>query len=36
MPVGCFVIWVVFLNLARGRIRELVRARDEQPPVKSI
>jgi len=27
LPVGCFVIWVVFLNLAQKRIRELLRAR---------
>jgi hypothetical protein len=26
LPVGCFVISVVFLNLAQGRIRELVKA----------
>ena len=31
LPVGGFVIWVVFPNLAQGRIRELVRVRDEQP-----
>lgn len=30
LPVGCFVIWVVFLNLAQKRIRELVRARADQ------
>lgn len=27
LPVACFVIWVVFLNLAQERIRELVRMR---------
>ncbi len=26
LPIGCFVIWVVFLNLAQERIRDLVRA----------
>jgi hypothetical protein len=36
LPVGCFLTRAVFLNLSRGRIRELVRARDEQPPVKCI
>jgi hypothetical protein len=36
LPVGCFVIWVVFLNLAQERIRELVRARNQQPPAKYI
>jgi hypothetical protein len=35
LAAGCFVIWVVFLNLAHERIRELVRARGEQPPAKS-
>jgi hypothetical protein len=36
LPVGCLVVWVVFLNLARERIRELVTGKDEQPPVKYI
>jgi hypothetical protein len=36
LPVGCFVIWIVFLNLAQRRIRELVRAREEERPVKSV
>ena len=27
LPVGCFVIWTVFLNLAQERIRDLVRGR---------
>jgi hypothetical protein len=36
LPVGCFGICVAFLNLAQGRIRALVRVRDEQPPVKYI
>ncbi len=31
LPVGCFAIWVVLLNLAQGRIRELVRRRNERP-----
>jgi hypothetical protein len=35
LPPGCFVIWVVFLNLAHGRIRELVRAGEDQAPAKS-
>jgi hypothetical protein len=30
LPIGCFVIWVVFLNLAQERIRELLRARADQ------
>ena len=30
LPVGCFVIWVIFLNLAQGRIRELTRGRADQ------
>ncbi len=34
LPMGCFVLWVVFLNLAQERIRELVRIKNEQPPVK--
>jgi hypothetical protein len=29
-PLGCFVIWVVFLNLAQERIRELVRMKNDQ------
>jgi hypothetical protein len=36
LPVGCFVIWVVFLNLAKDRIWELVRMRNEQPPSKCV
>ena len=28
LPVGCFVVWGVLLNLAQGRIRELVRGGD--------
>jgi hypothetical protein len=28
LPFGCFVIWVVFLNLAQTRIRELVEAKE--------
>ena len=36
LPAGCFVIWVVFLSLPHGRIGGVVRARDEQPPVKSM
>ena len=28
LPIGCFVIWATFLNLARQRIQELARARD--------
>jgi len=36
LPIGCFVIWVVFLNLAQERIRELVRMRNEQPPSKCV
>ena len=30
LPVSCFVIWVVFLNLAQERIRGLVRRRANQ------
>jgi hypothetical protein len=36
LPAGCSAIRVVFLNLARGRIRGLVQGRDEQPLVKSV
>jgi hypothetical protein len=36
LPVGGFVVRLVLLNLAQGRIRKLVRARDEQQPVKYI
>jgi hypothetical protein len=34
--LGWFVVWVVSLDLAQERIRELVRARNQQPPVKYI
>jgi hypothetical protein len=30
LPVGCFVIWAVFLNLAQERIRELVGSKADQ------
>lgn len=30
LPVGCFVIWAVILNLAQERIRELVRGKADQ------
>jgi hypothetical protein len=31
LPIGCFVIWVVFLNLAQERIWELVRGKGRGP-----
>jgi hypothetical protein len=30
LPLGAFVIWVVLLNLAQKRIRELARERHEE------
>ena len=30
LPLGCSVLWVVFLNLVQERIRELVRVRADQ------
>lgn len=30
LPLGGFVIWTVFLNLAREKLQELVGARDDQ------
>jgi hypothetical protein len=30
LPIGSFVLWVLFLNMARQRIRELVRTKEQQ------